>query len=536
MRALFCIALLAAAAPADRVVEREGTVHEGTVVLGADEARLGARRIPLRSLLLAERDDGTLLHAPDFDARLRGYRHLADRALRERCLKLAREALQVGDRLLAAELLDRAEAAGLAGRDTGELKLRLLRTAGGGVPSDRLRREAAKAAGLFADLLAQRARAAGAADPAGLRLLREALRADPASAAALTLLRERAPADFPAGDARVWLDWQIDLLADGARFAPPATPPLARARAQWRRDLEGIAADPFLLVTPVRDSYVIGRCLAHGRLVDRALASLFPSDAGEPTRPPEPMTVLLFESAQEYETTAGLGREPADPSTLRWTAGHYSPADRVSRFFWLKDRDGERRIVGTCAHELTHQWLEERHPRAARAERVGATPLSPGFWIVEGFATFVEEGVFDLDAGRWDPFDPRARSLDIVACLGPETAFLDWSTFYALSQAQFGALGHEAELGCVRQWSFRVEALSRSRLFYEQAAATCHYLFHAHDGDLRARLLRYVDDYYAGNADRLATGAAFGIEPAELGRRVVAFARAVASGWRPKGG
>jgi hypothetical protein len=74
--------------------------------------------------------------------------------------------------------------------------------------------------------------------------------------------------------------------------------------------------------------------------------------------------------------------------------------------------------------------------------------------------------------------------------------------------------------------------MSRANVYYAQAAAACAFLFHGDDGAHRAKLLDYVARYYTAQPKDfagLAVAEHFGIEPDELGAKIVAFATQVTS-------
>jgi len=520
--------LLCAAAVADTLVDRGGRVLQGSVEIGETQARVGRKKVAIEDVFLVEKEDGTLVFAPSFEKRMRGYHAIARDHLRDGYLRVTRAALATKDYDLARRALEMAEACGLTGSEAGKHKRRLEKASDAGKPSDRVRAEFAELNGYYGELLVERA-AQGLGTEDGPRLLREALRQAPTSKKGRELLARIAPKDFPIGDARTWLDWQIDLVGSGARIVPEDAKPVAESRRVWRRDVHGIRADSILMITPVKDSRVIGRALAYGRMSTNALAELFKAD--KPARDASaPLRVLLFESREEYMQNTGTGRPQADPASLEWTAGHYSPSEGISRFFWFADVDAERRIAGTCMHELTHHWLQEHNPCVARD---GSDIATPGMWIVEGFATFMEEGIFDIDAGRWTLFNPRARSLDMVRAL-PSRELVGWKHFYRLSHADFFRLRRDNEVIVQGRWWLQPSVMSTTRIFYEQAGASCHYLFHAENGKYGAKLIEYVNAYYRGEAKQLAIRDAFGMSDEELGARVVKFAQAVADGWQPR--
>ncbi|MFQ5845713.1 MAG: hypothetical protein ACE5JG_12075, partial [Planctomycetota bacterium] len=242
MRALGVLLVLAAAAAADRVVLGDGTVLTGTVTRaeGASKIEVGRKRIELGRVLLWEDDEGKARYAPDLQHRLRAYRWLAGEETLRRCTELLPRAIEEAAAGPARELLERAEESGLDPDEAMRWRSRI----------DRLEPAAAADPGIWRgprralpDLLLARARAEkGADEDSALRLLRAALRRDPGHAAARAWLKELAPRKWRIGDARTWLDWQIEILSKGVRFVPhrhPQSPrlhpDLGRAMGTWER-------------------------------------------------------------------------------------------------------------------------------------------------------------------------------------------------------------------------------------------------------------------------------------------------------------
>ena len=541
MRLPLFILLLALAAHAGVAVGRDGAILRGAdLVVDAEGGRLTAGKTThaLDGFYLVESDDGTLLWASDLTARLRGYEFLAREEVRERAAELALRAIKARDAEVARDLLDLAERNGLVGKEALRVEERVARLeirGGQGPTSDaaRVRSAAAGLDALHAKLLVSRARRERANGGDGLEVLRAALAAAPDLPSALALLEEAKPDGFELGDGRVWLDWRLEVEARGGQALPGDNLDLKNARKFWRPDAHGIECGPILMVTGVRNGVVAGRALAVGLLADRALASLF-SSFPVLRQQPRPLRIFLYSSREEYLSKSGTARRYENPASLEWTAGHFSPSEGLSRFFWDPHPDAERRLLGACVHELTHHWLRERNPAYALKD-IRRRADTPGFWIVEGFATFLEEGTFDLDRQSWELFNQRSRSLDMMQALERSSpgSLIPWSRLYALSQSEFLALDRERRAACSRRWSLGFVKLSQARIFYEQSAATCQYLFHAEQGKHRQALLQYVIDYYMGKADRMDPAGAFGMSAEELGSRVAAFAKAVARGWRP---
>jgi len=540
MRALAAVLLLAAPLLAGRAVLRDGDIVEGEVELSLEEqsVKLGRKTLPLREIRLLEDDDGRLVWAPDFRTRLLGYECLARERACALFARLTREAVRLGSPALARDLFAKSVQAGLSDKDEKRLEKEVGKAKEKSPPQaerDRIEKEAAGARDFLAEILAERAAVALATPEThedGLRVLREALVLAPTLPAASTLLAQEAPASFGLGDARFWLDFHLDIEALGVQPAPEDELELNRARAHWRPDLYGLVSPPILLITPVRDTRVVGRCLACGRLACETLARLFATDHAM-KRHESPLTILLYTDKPEYEKYSGSYSHFEDRGFLTWSAGHYSPLEQVSRFFWLKDRDAERRIVGTCVHELTHHWIQEQNPRYASSQmhRQGG---QPGHWIVEGFASFMEEGRYSLENGTADLFNPRSTSLDVVQALAGSGRLIDWKRLYAITGKDFQALSGEKTTPVVRRWSLWKSKYSERSLFYEQSAATCAYLFHAEGGKYRDRLLDFVVAYYTGDQEGLDPEKAFGMTPQQLGDAVVQFARGVAAGWKPE--
>ena len=61
-------------------------------------------------------------------------------------------------------------------------------------------------------------------------------------------------------------------------------------------------------------------------------------------------------------------------------------------------------------------------------------------------------------------------------------------------------------------------------MFYNQAAATVHYLYHA-GPELRAAMLRYVAEHYKGKTTKDSIQKIFGMSATDLGKRVIEYAK-----------
>jgi len=534
--------LILLAAPVARAVERDGTILEREDLQLDAEAgvlRWRERTVPLERFYLVEAEDGACLWAPDLGARLRGYELLARERTREEAERLFRGAIRCRDVELARELFELVQDLGLDAQALDAAHKRLLRLESkprkATPQAQEVREAAARLRSVHADLIFARTEAELRTGGAGgLVLLREVLRIDPNHAGALAVLRARAPKEFPLGDAALWLEWHLDVEGRGARLVADEGFAMRQARKHWRPDLHGIEVGPALVITPVKDPRILGRMLGCCRLVSDLLAAQFAGFERRRKRT-APLPIFLFEGREEYLRESKDLLPDRNAAVLEYSAGHYSPEEGVSRLFWATEGDTENRLIGTAVHELTHHWLADVNPAYNRAERRRST-LTPGFWIVEGFADFMAEGVYDLDRGTSSLFDRRAASLDTLASMPASEELIDWKLLYGGTAVDFRAIPRQPDRIVRRRWFLGKMPVSTANLWYFQAAATCHFLYHAEDGRYRKALLEYVVNHYTDRRARMPVAAAFGLEPEELGRRVLAFAKAVADGWEPAPG
>ena len=130
--------------------------------------------------------------------------------------------------------------------------------------------------------------------------------------------------------------------------------------------------------------------------------------------------------------------------------------------------------------------------------------------------------------------DSRAGSIDTVHALIGKGHLIEWKRFYLMSKRHQMTLSPNPGIEFVSRWTLGTRKLSLARLYYEQSAAICHFLYHVEDGKYRTRLRDFVLNYYTGKIDKLGAMAAFGMTEVELGQRVEQFTKDVAGGWRPR--
>jgi len=464
-----------------------------------------------------------------------------ERQLADEYLELAGDARRARDPQLLRRLLQEARVRGASGPQLAPLdgyadmleQQRGLRS-----NADEVAKLAARERTLsrfVVDELWREAQELGAKDPLGTRLVHETLERHPDPSEARAWVRAQLPPELLRGasfDATEWLHFLEAarqsptriLRSDSRADSSSAWTLFEDALDSWRSDLFGFQSEHLLIASPPTRPGSVARCLSMGEVVCRALESIFegrPATGalGTTGAPDEPLVLHLFESRGEYllhsESAGNAGH-----ADLGWTEGHYDPAANLARLY-LPEEEGSnlREVFETFAHELTHQWLQNRIGGSVAAER-------PGFWIVEGFASMIEEFQFDPRTGAWESENPQSHRLDIALNAGGER--LDWELVFGASQDEFLRLSPDNTHVVPSSWYLgRRASLSDRSLFYFQAAAAARYLFHAEGGRHRGALLDYVRNYYGGNTGELDVQAAFGASPEALGRGVVAYARSV---------
>ena len=526
-----------------------GVVVEGEFVLNDRQLATGGQAWPRADVLWLEAQGKPrwIRSAADVEHGLRAavsYELAAARA------DLAEKAAANGDLELAARLAAEARADGYEGRELARVDARLEAGPPARVEVARAARVARDAEDLeasFADRMWARcqalqltARRSGV--PLGLRveLLRSVLGEAPlhpeAGAAVVAHLPEAVRGELSGRvrfDATEWLEFvrasarvPVRVLGPGGPGGDPVARLLNQAARDWRHDVAGFATENLLVVTPLERPGAIARCIAAGELVCRALQETF---GGRPRAEDEPLVLWLYPTRQGY-LESGAGSEGG--SGLEWTAGHYDRVANLSRIYVPGSDEASEgdeatweRVLETYAHELTHHWLRARCPRFPYQPLRAEDADLPGFWIVEGFASMVEEFRFDVEAGTWSPEAPLSQRLDLVAHATPDQ-LIPWPELFAMSHAEFDARPPGAARTIPTSlYLGKSRTVDDRQLFYAQAAAVCRELYASSGG--RRALLDYVTDYYTADADGLAVARAFHRDANKLGAEAVAHARAV---------
>jgi hypothetical protein len=322
------------------------------------------------------------------------------------------------------------------------------------------------------------------------------------SAAAVARAGAMVPEDFPWRDeddaGERWLAWAPEILPAGARFMSTGDERWAAAGDPWRDDTIALRTRNLVLLSRDADPVVVGRCLRNGEGAVRALRTLMgPGPRDESTRPLEPLEVRLHRNKEEYH----LERTPDGTTAIGWSVGYYSSAERVSRFYVpAKGKSGDplgRDLYQVLVHELTHHYVDQRW--MGRGQLLANTP---GYWIVEGFARFVEDQVVEMGRLGTGFRDETVKSLDAASQVDLKNKLIPMSAFIDLTPAAFSGLGDEpiADLE-LRSTLVRMRVTERG-VFYEQAGSLVFFLWNRCGDEGRAAVLECLRVHYTQQTKR----------------------------------
>lgn len=312
--------------------------------------------------------------------------------------------------------------------------------------------------------------------------------------------------DAPAALAEnrfLWREWASRMPSMGAQFIAHDD---ARRQSwlgtSWESAI-AVETDHIVMLSRSNDAQLILLCLENAEYAVRLLDMVFQVDGSKRDRK---MEVRVFESRDAF-----LGAPETERNAVgEWAAGYYSPAEQVSRFFVpdTGDRFAEGRdalvLNEVMVHEVTHQFIAERWLN--RDVPISGPARSPGYWIAEGFATFIENqarGVLRRGVGLNDErtvnLDMASRLLAIESEAGggaqllfPLDQLLDSSAvgFHSIPSVKVAEIQ-------LRQRSGRMSVTAR-QVYYEQAAALVYFLFHESKAAGREVVIDYLRRFYLG--------------------------------------
>lgn len=536
--------------PALRAVHQDGTTVAGRGSIDADERLLvveqeGEEELSwnVADVLVAEDAEGVVRAAADAADCFSGWLALIGEDQLDEYARLAITAGVAKDLPLLEAVIEAAYARGAteAGMRRAEVYLGKLRRASGSKVdtdrADRVRREWAELRAAEASELWRRYHALPDGTPHGFRidLLRRLGELTPDAAELRAEIVARLPENMPLGEpflATQWLDFLETLGEIDVEFLPapkedhpditPTERTLGMLSHTWRPDVVGLRSGQLLAVTTLKNPGPVARMLSLGELVCSHLEQQF---AGGPKEREDryPLTLLVFENQDDY--VKALEERPGMPVAphVRLSAGVYSPSEELSRVFIPEGEDAFRRAMSTFAHELTHQWIEQRCPGFSTAQTVGVQ-RGEGYWVVEGMAEWMAAQVYDL-RHRTLRLNPTNDDLDLAAQLAPDDR-MPWSELVSLTHA--GVFKPPRGTPVTVRSRYRLGGgwmVDRVNRFYGQSSAVVQYLMHAEDGRHRRALLDYVVLRYTGRTPDFQ--AHFGLHPESLGRAVVEWAKEI---------
>lgn len=311
------------------------------------------------------------------------------------------------------------------------------------------------------------------------------------------------PEEFPwrsAEKAReMWLAWAVELLPAGATFIAPDDETWDELEGTvWRKKTLGLVTRNLRLLTRSTDPVVIGACLRNGEGAVRVLEELLGSAGTSMLN--QRLDVRIHANREEYldECT------PAGTYAMPWSAGYYSPYERVSRFYVFDEKKLgapiTRELHKTLTHELTHQYLCQRWVTSNTV--AVAEPMAPGFWVVEGFARFIEDQVVELGRTGSGLNDDTVKSVDASARLVEREALIPIKTLVEMTQIQFARIDDSETVDVRLTNTLQLARLDQRSIFYEEAGSLVFFLMNRQGEAGREKLIEYMKSYYLGNSER----------------------------------
>ena len=175
----------------------------------------------------------------------------------------------------------------------------------------------------------------------------------------------------------------------------------------------------------------------------------------------KPLVIHFYRSKEEY-----VSHLQAQNPQIEITNGIYMPDDRVAHFY----DNTEHNLAATLYHEATHQILDaiDNRPR-----QVG---VNEHFWIVEGFACYIES---------------LSRTADGFSIGDPTYSRFYWARKRLMDEAFFMPFSQIVALG---KNDYQSPDAIHER--YSQAAGMVHFLMHYQDGLYRDAMINHLSLLY----------------------------------------
>ena len=174
---------------------------------------------------------------------------------------------------------------------------------------------------------------------------------------------------------------------------------------------------------------------------------------------------------KNFAEDAGYKRTIPLPPYYDYEHGQFSRRDDVTRFLTPSKRGDIKYLHWIVMHELTRHWLWSRNPRYSGV-KISRAQAVAGYWVVAGFPMFICDGVPDFETGTI-AFGRDALSLEVVRKRARSaTEFLHpWKKLLFMDAEAIHIMN-----GKLPPYA---DGKRPSRLFEEQGAAICHYLYSA---------------------------------------------------------
>jgi hypothetical protein len=352
-------------------------------------------------------------------------------------------------------------------------------------------------------------------------LYADALRVDPACAGVAqevaALVPPGAPWHAQADAPARWMALAREILpAEGSVVAPDDEFWKRIAGTAWAADSIVLRSPNLELVSRDPDPRIVGRALRLGERAVEVLQHLLGEAQGSPAR----LELRLHRSKADYqeEQQHELGY------VAEWMAGHYAPAENVSRFYVSRE-GGEadlRELERVLVHELSHHYIEARWAGAEK-DALLARRGEPGFWIVEGLAEFVSGQVLELDR-RGERFDDaEVLAVDATAQIEGERLLIPIARLVDLDQRAFWKLADAPLAGIQFQHTLGSTVVTERQIFYQESAALVFFLLNQAGQAHAAALPSYLRSWYRNGLQAESWQALGYSGPEELAAAFVAF-------------
>ena len=344
-------------------------------------------------------------------------------------------------------------------------------------------------------------------------------------------LKKLIPAGFPFKDrmdaVKQWTIWAEALLPSSAEFLEPGDAAWGRLDTPPWKDggALGFRTRNLLLFCKDKGPDVGGRVLQLGEGTVRAVQVLLNGGereavAGDGDR----LEVRIHKDRAAYLAEQSKTGKPPE-----WSAGFFSPADKISRFYVERSTSGMTSTADldelgrVLTHELTHHYMQVRWMSMSQAR-------GPGHWVIEGMATFVEAQAVQMDRRGLAFSDETVPNLDAFSQAFRKGSYFPAGQFVDGNYADFGALSDATDVAIRLRNSSGQKIYTRRGLWYDQAGALCFFFLHKRGAEGREEFVQYVKLHYMGRAP--AEGwKKLGFEtPEDLDREFGAFLKKLAGG------